>query len=118
MKGSDYNGPIYVWRNLVDFLEKINAEYYQSLQCIDRHTHEYVERLKDEPMLVALMRVELGYYKPQEVYETMRTLSEPENSRTLMAALVSLIYKHVQCFVIYITILLMMSSLKPVICCL
>lgn len=38
--------------------------------------------------------VELIYYKPQDVYEAIRTLAEPENSRTLMDILVTLIYKY------------------------
>ncbi|AES75516.1 eukaryotic translation initiation factor 3c [Medicago truncatula] len=66
-KGADYN-------------------FFKSLQCIDPHTCEYIERLQDEPMFgdfegslkVALMRVELIYYKPQEVYDAMTTLVEPE----------------------------------------
>ncbi|XP_047318543.1 eukaryotic translation initiation factor 3 subunit C-like [Impatiens glandulifera] len=146
-KGPDFNGTIRVWGNLAAFVERIDVEFFKSLQSTDPHTREYIERLQDEPLFlvlaenvqeylervgdhksaakVALKRVELIYYKPHEVYNAMRKLVEmeetvdndtgeeikapppfvttlevvpqkptfPENSRTMMNILLSLIYK-------------------------
>ena len=43
-----------VWGNLVGFIERLNDELFKSLQVLDPHTNLYLERMKDEPLFLAL----------------------------------------------------------------
>ena len=84
---------ITIARNLVAYLERLDDELFKSLQVLDPHTNEYVQRLKDEASLmylaqkvqgyceahddargvarIALRRIEHVYYKNTEVYQAM-----------------------------------------------
>jgi translation initiation factor 3 subunit C len=43
-----------IWGNLAAMLERLDDEWYGSLKALDPHAHEYMERLKDEVVLLAL----------------------------------------------------------------
>lgn len=77
-------------------------------QVIDPHTHQYMERMKDEPLFlalaskaseylaardevraqarIALRRVEHFYYKTDHVYEAMRRLTAAQQEAQAQAA--------------------------------
>ncbi|MBA0580783.1 hypothetical protein Gorai_022987, partial [Gossypium raimondii] len=95
----------------------IDNEFFESLQCIDPHTYEYVERLRDEPMFLVLTQnvhehlkrnndlksavkkkiamslkwEKVGVVTPELV---SRKPTFPENSKALMDILMTLIYKN------------------------
>ncbi|KAJ4836587.1 hypothetical protein Tsubulata_034372 [Turnera subulata] len=97
-KGADFNGHIRVQGNLVAFFERIETEFFKCLQSIEPHMRECTERLRGEPMFlvlaqkvqeylkrtkdqkaaekVALSRLKLIQYKPQEAYDAMKKLVE------------------------------------------
>ncbi|MEW5305255.1 MAG: hypothetical protein WDW36_007810 [Sanguina aurantia] len=102
------NGEIRVWGNLVAFVERLDDELFKSLQVVDPHTHEYMQRLKDEPVFLALcqkvteylqrigdnknlpkvaLRVaEHFYFKTGVVYDAMRKLTMRQQQAAVDAA--------------------------------
>jgi translation initiation factor 3 subunit C len=86
--------PIQLWGSLAAFCERLDDEYFKSMQSIDPHTKEYMYRMQDESLFIvlchemvhyyearnstvvtcklALRLLEHLYYKPEPVYEALR----------------------------------------------
>ena len=93
--------------NLLGCLERLDDEWFKSLQVIDPHTEDYINRLKDEPVIlavaqkvsnyfakagepsivskIALRQIEHFYFKTQAVYNAMRGLVEMKKKEALAA---------------------------------
>jgi len=93
---ADTEGGVKVQGNFVAFVERLDDEMFKTLQVTDPHTNEYLERLKDEPIFLALAsmctdylmriedyanisrlslrRIEHLYYKTTPVYNAMRKM--------------------------------------------
>eukprot|EP00894_Picocystis_sp_ML_P004900 jgi/Pico_ML_1/55417/g1103.t2 len=87
---------IHLAGNIVAFVDRLDDELFKSLQSIDPHTQEFIARLKDEPLLLALVdkvsqymkrigdmdgvarmalkNIEHVYYKSNQVYASNRKL--------------------------------------------
>jgi len=98
--------PVTFQGSICGFTERLDDEFLKSLQCIDPHSKEYVSRLKDESLLLALIDnvaeyslscddissvvkmklryLEHVYYKPDEVYDTVCEFIQPENQVSLL----------------------------------
>lgn len=93
------DAPATVWCNLSGFLDRLESEWVASLRSLDPHAHEYVARLRDEPVLLALgarvaarleavgapgreraavavLRAHHYYAKNEAVYAALRKLTE------------------------------------------
>ena len=86
--------PVQLWGSMCAFCERLDDEYFKSMQSIDPHTKEYMLRMQDESLFVvlasemvtyyekrgekettsklALRLLEHLYYKPEPVYEALR----------------------------------------------
>ena len=90
--------PVQLWGSLCAFTERLDDEYFKSMQSIDPHAKEYVYRMQDESLFIvlasemvayyekrdapdvtcklALRLLEHLYYKPEPVYEALRAFAE------------------------------------------
>ncbi|KAJ3276966.1 Translation initiation factor 3 subunit c [Terramyces sp. JEL0728] len=91
--------------NIASFVDRLDDEFLKSLQNIDPHTTEYIDRLRDEASLYCLLvralkyaeatnetqdildlmlmrRVEHLYYKPDSIIETIEAAVQTEYSFT------------------------------------
>ncbi|KAK9861015.1 hypothetical protein WJX84_011860, partial [Apatococcus fuscideae] len=97
-------GDVHVWGSLVAFVERLDDELFKSLQVIDPHTHQYMERMRDEVAFlalagkaaeylerrrdtknqarIALRRVEHFYVKTDDVYGAIRRMAAAQKEQT------------------------------------
>ncbi|KAI8063594.1 eukaryotic translation initiation factor 3 subunit 8 N-terminus-domain-containing protein [Gongronella butleri] len=52
--------------SIIGFIERLDEEFTKSLQAIDPHTPDYIDRLRDEPSLYALLVRSQSYFEKHE----------------------------------------------------
>lgn len=77
--------PVLIQGSLVAFVDRLDDEFTKSLQNIDPHTTDYVDRLKDEVGLYAVIVRSSVYFKRFDLVDSI--------SRTTMRRLEHLYFK-------------------------
>jgi translation initiation factor 3 subunit C len=61
--GAQPTGPVQVRGLLLSQLERLDEEYFKSLQFMDPHTQDYVVRMRHEPALLKLLKLGFDYFE-------------------------------------------------------
>ena len=67
--------PVQLRGSMCAFTERLDDEYFKSMQSIDPHTKEYVLRMQDEALIVILASEMVAYYEKREERETTSKLA-------------------------------------------
>ena len=106
-EGPEEGATVSIAGNLLGFLERLDDEWFKSLQVTDPHTNDYLNRMKDEPIILAIAKemaklytkagatsvvarislreLEHYYYKTSAVYTAMRNLTEQQQKEAAEA---------------------------------
>ena len=82
--------------SIVSFVERLDDELTRSLQHIDPHTSEYIERLTDEALLYAQLVRTLVYVESMKKNPSLELPQEPLN-RIVMRRLEHVYFKVCEC---------------------
>lgn len=81
-------GPtVHIRGNVISLIERLDDEFYKSLQNIDPHASEYVERLKDEKLAYDAIVRTVAYFEKAPEYGGMGPDGETCLSRGLLRRL-------------------------------